>query len=65
MNVSKSKIVRSSRYLNVGRMDGRLNGTLLEVVDCCMHLQLQVAADGGCEWDVLLIMNEGIKRGVC
>ena len=36
-----------------------LNGEPLEEVDCLMYLGLQVAADGGCERDVVHRMNEG------
>ena len=34
MNLGKSKVMRCSRYVNVGRMDVRLNGELLEEVYC-------------------------------
>ena len=37
----------------------RLNGDPLEAVDCFKHMGLQVAADGGCERDVVYRMNEG------
>ena len=40
MNVSKGKVIRCSRYVNVGRMYVRQNGELLEEVGS------QVAADG-------------------
>ena len=35
-----------------------LNGEPLEEVDCFKYLGSQVAADGGCERDVLHRMNE-------
>ena len=41
----------------------RLNGKVLEDLDCFKYLGwLQVAADGGCERDVVHRMNEGMKR---
>ena len=36
-----------------------LNGEPLEEVDCFKYLGSQVAADRGCERDVVHIMNEG------
>ena len=36
-----------------------LNGEPLEEVDCFKYLGSQVAADGGCERDVLHRTNEG------
>ena len=36
-----------------------LKGGTLEEVDCFMYLGSQVAADGGCEKDVVHRMNEG------
>ena len=38
-----------------------LNGEPLEEVDCFKYLGLQVAADGGCERDVVHRMNEGYR----
>ena len=38
-----------------------LNGEPLEEVDCFKYLGSQVAADGGCEWDLLHRMNEGYR----
>ena len=61
MNVGKSKVMRCSRYGNVNRMHVILNGELLEEVDCLKYLGLQVAADGGCERDVVHRMNEGYR----
>ena len=40
-------------------MHARLNGEPLEEVDCFKYLGSQVAADGGCERDVVHRMNEG------
>ena len=37
------------------------NGEPLEVVDCFEYLGSQVAADGGCERDVVHRMNEGYR----
>ena len=51
--------MRSSRYGNRGRMHVILNGEPLEEEDCCKHLASQVAADGGCERDLVHRMNEG------
>ena len=55
---SKSKVMRCSRYGNGDRMHVILNGEPLEGVDCFKHLGLQVAADGGCEREVVHRMNE-------
>ena len=38
-----------------------LNGESLEEVDCFKYLESQVAADIGCERDVVHRTNEGIK----
>ena len=57
VNVGKSKVMRCSRYVNGGRMYVRLNGNQLEEVDCFSYLGSQVAADGGCERDVVHRMN--------
>ena len=38
-----------------------LNGEPLEEVDCFKYLGSQVAADGGCERDVVHIINEGYR----
>ena len=59
VNVSQSKVMRCSRYDNLDRMHVILNGEPLEEVDCFKCLGSQVAADGGCERDVLHIINEG------
>ena len=53
VNVSKSKAMRCSRYGNEYRMHVMLNGKPLEEVDCFKYLGLQVAADGGCERNVV------------
>ena len=37
----------------------RLNGEPLEELDCFKHLMLQVAADGGCEREVVHRINKG------
>ena len=37
-----------------------LSGEPLEEVDCFKHLGSQVAADGGCERNVVHRMNEGV-----
>ena len=38
-----------------------LNGEPLEEVDCFKYLGSQVAADGGCERDVVHRMNKGYR----
>ena len=38
-----------------------LNGEPFEEVDCFKYLGSQVAADGGCERDVVRRMNEGYR----
>ena len=48
MNVSKSKVISCLRYVNVGRMDVRLNLDPLEEADCFKYLGSQVVADRGC-----------------
>ena len=57
-NVGKSKVMRCSRYGNEDRMHVILNGKPLEEVDCFKYMGSQVAADGGCERDVVQRMNE-------
>ena len=57
MNVGKSKVMRCSMYGNGDRMHVILNGKPLEEVDCFKYLGSQVAADGGCERDVVHRMN--------
>ena len=61
VNVGKSNVMRCSRYGNGDRMHVILNGEPLEEVDCFKYLGLQVAADGGCERDVVHRMNEGYR----
>ena len=59
MNVGKSKVMRCSRYGNGDRMHVMiLNGEPLEEVDCFKYLGSQVAANEGCERDVVHRMNE-------
>ena len=64
MNVGKSKIMRCSRYGNEDRMHVILNGEPLEEVDCFKYQELLVAADGGCERDVVHRMK-GIELVEC
>ena len=59
LNVGKSKGMRCSRYGNGGQMYAILNFEPLEEADCCKYLRSQVAADGGCERDLVHRMNEG------
>ena len=61
MNVGQSKVMRCSRYGNGDRTHVILNGEPLEEVDCFKYLASQVAADGGCERDVVHRMNEGYR----
>ena len=39
----------------------RLTGQPFDYVDCFKYLRSQVAADGGCERDVVHTMNEGYR----
>ena len=61
VNVGKSKVMRRFRYGNVDRMHVILNREPLEEVDCFKYLGSQVAADSGCERDVVHRMNEGYR----
>ena len=61
VNVGKSKIMRCSRYFHGDRMHVILNGEPLQEVGCFKYLGSQVAADGGCERDVVHRMNEGYR----
>ena len=61
VNVGKSKVMRCSRYGNGDRMHVIVNGEPLEKVDYFKYLESQVAADGGCERDVVHRMNEGYR----
>ena len=61
VNVGKSKVMRCSSYDNGDRMHVILNSKPLEEVDCFKYLGSQVAADGGCERDVVHRTNEGYR----
>ena len=61
VNEGKSEVMRCSRYRIGGRLHVILNGELLEGVDCFKYLGSQVAADGGCERDVVHKMNEEFR----
>ena len=61
VNVGKSKVMRCSWYGNGDRMHVILNSEPLEEVDCFKYLGSRVAADGGCERDVVHRMNEGYR----
>ena len=61
VNVGKSKVMRCSKYGNGGLMHVILNGESIEEVDCIKYLGSQVAADGGCENDVVHRMIEGYR----
>ena len=56
--VGKSKAMRCSRYGNWGRMHEILYGEPLEEMDWFKYLWSQVAADGGCERDVVHRIKE-------
>ena len=58
VNVVKSKVMRCSRYGNGDRMHVILNGEPLQEVDCFKYLGSLVAADGGCERDLVNRVNE-------
>ena len=69
VNVGKSKVMRYSRYGNLGRMHARLNDEPLEEVDCFERLRSQVAADRESERDVVHGVNDwcrarGVLKGV-
>ena len=57
VHVGKSKVLRCSGYGNGGRMHVIVSGEPLEEVGCFKYLSSQVAADGGCERDVVHQMN--------
>ena len=59
VNVGKSKVMRCFRYGNRDRMLVIQNREPLEEVVCFTYLGSQVAANGGCERDVVHRMNEG------
>ena len=50
-----------SKFGNEDRMHVILNSEQLEEVDCFKYLGSHVAADGGCERDVVHRMNEGYR----
>ena len=56
--------MRCSRYGNGDLMHVILNSEPLEEVDCFKYLGSQVAADGGCERDVVHRMNDLSNRGL-
>ena len=53
MNVGMSKVMRCSRYGNGDRMHVIQNSEPVEEEDYFKYLGSQVAADGGCERDVV------------
>ena len=64
VNVGKGRVMRCSVFVNLDRMDLRLNGVPLQEMECFKYLGSQVAADGGSEMDVDHVvhrMNEGYK----
>ena len=58
VNVGKSKVIGCSRNGNGGPKHVILIGEPLQEMDCFKYLGAQVAADGGCERDVVHRMNE-------
>ena len=60
VNVGMSKDMRYSSYGNEGRMYVTLNLKPFEEVEC-IKWGSQVAADGGCERNVVHIMNQGYR----
>ena len=62
VNVGKSKVMRCSRYGNMGLMHVMRNREPLYEVDWFKYLGLQVAADGGCERDVVHRINDGYRE---
>ena len=60
-DVGKSIVMKCSIYGNGARMHVILKGKQLLEVDCLKYLGSQVAADGGCEMDVVHKMNEGYR----
>ena len=63
VNVGKSKVMRCSRYVNMGRMHVRLNGEQLEEVDCSKYLGSQVTADGG-TYNQLWYKSGGVTKSM-
>ena len=61
MLVRVKTVMGCSMYGNADRMHVILNGGPLEEVDCFKYLGSQVAADGGCERDVVHRMKEGYR----
>ena len=60
-DVGKSKVTSHSRYGNWDRMHVILTSEPLEEVDCFKYIGSQMAADGGCERDVVHRMKEGYR----
>ena len=62
VNIGKSKVMGCARYGNGGRMHACENKWQeFEDEDCFKYLLLHVAADGGCDKDVLHRINEGYR----
>ena len=62
MNESNSKVMRYLRYVNVGRIDTRLNGEPFAEIDRFKFLESQVAVDGECENDISHRMSQGYEE---
>ena len=61
VNVGKSKVMRCSRYINVGRMETKWDNGRGSGLFCFKYFGSNVAADGACEKDSVHRMNEGYK----
>ena len=57
VNAGKSKVMRCSSYGNRDRINVILNGEQLDEVDCFKYWGSHVAADGGCQREVVHITN--------
>ena len=60
LRVNEGEVFRGM-LIKCGRMYARLNGDPLKEVDCFKYLGSQVAADGGCESNIIHRMNGGFK----
>ena len=61
VNVNKSKVMKCARNGNVGGMNVRLNGEVLEEVECFEYLGACVAANGGIEMEVSHRVRKGYQ----
>ena len=61
VNEAKSKVMRCSRYGNWGSMHEIINGAPLQEADCFKYLVSQVAANAGCDREVVHRINKGYR----